>query len=112
MVIAGQQHLASRRRLRLFSPHRPLLLQVLEQRDQTGQRRHPPLTARSSSDQEFLGHRRRELDDLTAFDHEPAVELAHQDQVVLHRLRWMIQPQQLLPKAVRERRQGPRARRP
>ena len=112
VAVAGQQHLTSRKRLRLLSPHHALLLQVLKQRDQTRQRGHPPLTTSSANSQELLGHLRRELTDVTTLAGQPVVELTHQHQVMLHPRRCMTHPQQLTAEPVRERNQRSRTAHP
>src|SRR2546430_7463361 len=89
-----------------------LAAQVVKQRGQGGQSGHAPLTTGPPEGQELPGHGPRELSHPQALAQQPAVELAHQHQVVLRPTRRVTQPQQLPPEPLCERDQGPVAPRP
>ena len=112
VAIAGEKPVARcqlRRRLRC---EHTLFTQVVEQRCQRRQRRNPPLAGGPPSVQELLRRTRREHLDAKALGGEPAIELAHQRQGVLHRCRRVANSQQPGPEPVCERDEGPTPPRP
>ena len=84
VAIAREQLITRRRFSCRFRCKNIRLPQVVEQRRQRRERRHPPLARRASMIQEPLGNFPRELFDAEPRGRKPAIQLAHQHQVALH----------------------------
>jgi hypothetical protein len=83
MAVTSEEHLVPCRHRRRFRRKHALLSQVVEQWCQRRQSRNSAVASGPSLVQELLGDRRRERLDAKTPRGEPAVQLAHQHDVVL-----------------------------